>query len=282
MKLVSIIIPTYNVEDYIEDTIKSCLVQTYTNIEIICIDDCSTDGTFSKLEHLSHLYKMINIYKFENNKGVIEARNFAIEKSNGTYILPLDGDDIIDSTYVEKAVKIIDSSENIGIVYSKANFFGTKTGEWPLPNYSKETIIFSNCIFSCALFRKEDWKQVNGYKSYMKCGWEDFDFWLSIIEIGREVYRINETLFFYRQHNKPTRNTIANQSTNILWKALIQNHLQTYLDNEEFILRVGNPSESNFFKKYKKNYVGKYKKYKRFCITILIILVVQNIFIFFY
>jgi glycosyltransferase involved in cell wall biosynthesis len=198
--LVSVIIPCYNDGMYIKDSISSVINQSYKNLEIIIVDDGSSDiETKNILKTISN--DKIRVF-FIANKGPAYARNFAIQKSNGEFILPLDADDKIDVSYVEKAVTILKKNSNVGIVYCKAYFFGEKFGPWNLPEYSLKNMLLDNVIFVTAMFRKMDWKIVDGFCCELKYGLEDYDFWLSILEMGREVVQIQETLFYYRIKKK--------------------------------------------------------------------------------
>ena len=245
MKKVSIIIPCFNQGKYIKDAIESALKQTYENIEIICINDGSNDDTAKNMKLLADRYKIL-FFNFKENKGVIEARNFAIEASSGDYILPLDADDIIEPTYVEKAVKILDEKPEIGIVYCKAKKFGKTNKIWNLKKYSFEKFLYKNLIFNCALFRKNDFLRAGKYKQNMKNGCEDWDLWLSLIELGLKPYRINEVLFNYRQIPN-SRTQATNKNTD--WQTeLIKNHINLYTNDKEFAKRI---FAKNRTKKYK-------------------------------
>ena len=92
MKKVSVIIPCYNQSEYIEEAILSVVNQTYPNIEIICIDDCSSDNSAQIIKSLVEQYKNIVFLSNIENVGVVKSRNKAVEVSTGQYILPLDGD----------------------------------------------------------------------------------------------------------------------------------------------------------------------------------------------
>ena len=100
--------------------------------------------------------KNIIFFDEEENKGVVYARNMAIDAASGDYILPLDADDKIEPSYVEKAAKILDNNSDIGIVYCNAEFFGAKTGKCKLPEFNEELFLTTNCIFATAMFRKKD------------------------------------------------------------------------------------------------------------------------------
>lgn len=193
---VSVIIPCYNHGEYIEEAIDSVLSSTYNNYEIIVINDGSTD-LYTK-EVLQTLNKPHTIVIHGPNRGLAHSRNMGIEKATGEYILPLDADDMISKEYMGKAVRILERPD-IGIVYAKAKMFGNEKGRWRLPPYSFEQMLASNVIFCTAFFRKKDWQKVGGYKSDIPFGKEDWEFWLSLLEVGLKVYQLPEVHFYYRR-----------------------------------------------------------------------------------
>lgn len=139
LPLVSVIIPYYNDGKYIHETLESVKNQTYQNVEIILVDDGSTEEDsiriFDDLKRLG-----FKTYRQEN-AGPSVARNNAISHSKGKYVLPVDADDKIDSTYIEKAVIYMEEHEQCGIVYCQAKFFGMRRGLWNLPKYSLKQML---------------------------------------------------------------------------------------------------------------------------------------------
>lgn len=108
MKKVSILIPCYNSEKFVADTLESCINQTYKNWEVILVDDESNDKSFE----IAKKYESDKIKVFrQKNSGACCARNLAFEKSTGDYIVYLDADDIISPNYLERHVAVLDSSE---------------------------------------------------------------------------------------------------------------------------------------------------------------------------
>src|ERR1700748_3099533 len=103
--LVSIIIPCYNSAVYIEETLRSVIAQTYKQWECIIVDNGSTDATAALVKKIVEQHPAIQYYSVPE-KGVSRARNYGISQSKGLYILPLDSDDKIHSTYIEKAVAV--------------------------------------------------------------------------------------------------------------------------------------------------------------------------------
>lgn len=271
MKKVSIIIPCYNQAGYVEEAVLSAINQTYQNIEIICVNDGSTDKTSEVIRMLVNKYKNIVFFDESENKGVVAARNFAIQACAGEYILPLDADDTIEPTYVEKAVKVLDENKNIGIVYCRAKIFGAEDKIWDLPAYSKESFLYGNVVFCTALFRKSDFVKAGGYKANMEHGWEDYDLWLSFVELGLDVYQIDEILFNYRKHHNESRTDSSNKNIHKIFKQIIKNHLDLYLDNKYFIRKILTDTEGINIKK---------KKYKNLFNKLLLIAIGEFVTIF--
>ena len=91
------------------------------------------------------------------------------------------------------------------MVYCKARFFGVNNCNWDLPVFDLDDFLFDNCIFCSALFRKSDFLKAGGYKPYMVYGLEDYELWISFIELGLKPYRIDKILFNYRKTNQISR-----------------------------------------------------------------------------
>lgn len=231
--LVSVIMPCYNDGAYIEQAIQSVKNQTYNNWEIIIIDDGSDDeNTISVLNKID-TDERIKVFHTKHLRPA-GARNYGIRKSNGKYILPVDSDDTIDSQYMEKAVKIIEGDPAIGVVYCYADLFGEKQGRWDLPDYSFEKMIIDNIVFVTALFRKSDWEEIGGFNTELAAGMEDYDFWLGIIALGKQIYQIKEVLFHYRI--KPVSRTTGFQSD---VEKMQKTYRQIYVRHKDFYMANG-------------------------------------------
>jgi glycosyltransferase involved in cell wall biosynthesis len=196
MAKVSVVIPCYNQGAYLDEAVQSALQQSYADLEIIIVNDGSTDA-FTIEQCNSYQDPRISTLNTDN-QGLAAARNNGIAQATGTYILPLDADDRIAEKYLEDAVAVLDNEPDIGIVYCRARLFGAVDTDWGLPLYSLEEMLKNNVIFCSALFRKIDWELVGGYDVGMVYGWEDYDFWLSLIERNRGVKQLSGTYFFYR------------------------------------------------------------------------------------
>lgn len=231
MPKVSVIIPCYNQGKFLLETLQSVYDQTYSKIEIIVVNDGSTEEfTRQLLGAFSH--PLVTVVHTDN-QGLAAARNNGIKVAQGEYILPLDSDDRIGPDYIEKAVAVLDSNPSIGIVYCRAQLFGGVNTEWMLPEYSLAEMLKDNLIFCSALFRRSDWEDVGGYDPGMVYGWEDYDFWLSLIEKGRGVYRIPEVCFYYRvAPDSMVRSKEKGQKVE-MFKRIYQRHQNLFNDNIE-------------------------------------------------
>ena len=118
--LVSVIIPCYNAEKYVESSIRSIMSQTYRNLEIIITDDCSTDGTFEILQKLVKEDSRIKLYKNEINLKIVKTLNNMIEVSLGKYIARMDADDISLPKRIEKQVAFLEQNTDISFLGTNA------------------------------------------------------------------------------------------------------------------------------------------------------------------
>ena len=287
-KKVSIIMPCYNQGKYVREAIESVLHQTYKNIEIVCVNDASLDNSNDIIQNiLSELNPDNFIYiNHKENKGVITTRNEAIEIATGEYILPLDADDTIEPTYVEKAVNILDENPDVGIVYCWVNNFWkdskSQISKWEDFDISKE--LFLNSIVNTSMYRKSDFLLVGGYKSYMNKGWEDWDLWLSIIKKGFKAHLIKEVLFNYRRKFFDSRSNSAAKSIAHLYRELLRHHTELYINNDCFIDRVFNQNYQILLEKDIKNKKQKriLRRYRKMCIEVVSILIMFYLIMFLY
>lgn len=266
MKLVSVIVPCFNDGAYIEEAIDSVKAQTYKNIEVVICNDGSTDKfTLEILDKLkSRGFMVLDL----QNKGPSVARNEGIKVANGDYILPLDSDDCIESTYVEKAVNLLESDENIGAVYCYGELFGAAKGKWELPDYSIERMIVDNVVFVTALFRKSDWERAGGFCEHFKHGVEDYDFWLSILGLGKQIVQIPEILFFYRikETSRTTKFNGDLQKVIATYDLIYERHKDFYKENMDLYCKSLRKAliERNAYANQLENIVVIKKKLDRF------------------
>jgi len=224
MPKVSVIIPCYNHGQYIDKAVDSMLNQTFQEFEIIIIDDGSTDEfTVNKLRHYDKpKTTVIHI----TNQGLAAARNNGIKKAKGEYILTLDADDYFESTFLEKAVPVLDDQPKVGVVSCGVRYFGfTNRKVMPKGGDVRVCIAKSGAIGN-ALFRRLCWEQAGGYNEHIEA-YEDWDFWLNVTKEGWLIHIIREYLFNYRQHPVSMR-IEARAIRPQLIRQLVQNHREVF------------------------------------------------------
>lgn len=204
---ISVIIPCYKQAEYLPEALDSLMAQTFGEWEAIVVNDGSPDNTEEVALAYAAREPRIKYLSLENG-GVARARNRGIDMAQGEYILPLDADDTIAPTYLEKAKAAIDKDPTLKVVYCRACFFGDKSGPWEVGYKDFKSLLAVNSIFVSALFRKADAKAIGGFDEAMTFGHEDWDFFIRLLDGENRVYQIPEILFNYRIKNL-SRNTEA-------------------------------------------------------------------------
>lgn len=227
MPKISVIITSYNKGKLLHEAINSVLNQQFGSIEIIVIDDCSSDKvTREELKKINA--EQIKLILLEQNVGVCEARNIAIKQSKGEYILLLDADDYIGNGYIDEAASILDNSADIKIVGCEVQLFGASSGNMELPEPTIENFIARNALVVSSFFRRSDFDRTTGFSQTMKGGFEDWDFWLSILETGGKAYRIPKPYFYYRISRSSRNQSIDAEKFKKLRTQIYTNHKDLY------------------------------------------------------
>ena len=198
--LVSVITPVYNAERYLERMLISVLNQTYKNIEIILVDDCSKDGSENIIKQYQSNNKNITYFKQPKNLGAGHARNKALELARGRYVAFLDSDDVWLPEKIDKqlvlmkksntpfcytAIEMIDEYDNI--VKLKRNISEKCTYKYLLRN----TIIATSSVVV-------DRKKFGDFRMHIRRGGQDYATWLKLLRSGVVARGLNETLVRYR------------------------------------------------------------------------------------
>lgn len=229
---ISIIVPTYNLSNYIVDCLKSISNQSFQNWECIIVNDGSTDNSELIIKnYIKHNPRFIYIY--QENQGVSSARNNGVLNSCGKYILPLDGDDIIQPNYLEKCFELFEKNEHLRLIYTKGVFFDGSVSEWNLPNYCYETLLKFNILPNTSMYLKDDFLRVGGYRLNMNKGLEDWDFWIALLSIYPDncVHRIDEFLFNYRILQNSRSNQLSARSNLLSMKNMVlENNISIYIE----------------------------------------------------
>ena len=224
--LISIITPCYNASFYISDTIKSVINQTYSNWEMLIVDDCSTDNSAQIIKEFALKDKRIKYLKTENPTGSPSIpRNLAISKSKGKYIAFLDSDDFWLPTKLEEQLAFAEKNQ-YNFVYSnyeKMTWEGKRNNRiLVMSNYSSYLTTIKSCDIPCltVLLKKEIIKGLY-FRNIKK---EDYAFWLEILKKGYIAYNTNKVHAVYRESNR-------SRSSNKLVRLTAQWHMLREVEN---------------------------------------------------
>lgn len=238
---VSIITSVYNAEQYLEETIKSVIGQTFKNFEYILVNDASTDNSLDIMQRYEKQDKRIRIIQLENNSGgPARPRNIGIENAKGEYIAFLDSDDVWMPKKLEKQIKILEECDDIDMVHSFAYTIDTKSEVIGFFNNQKtfnklkffmnprSILYISNYInINTAIIRNN--MNIRFREDKFLVALEDWAFWMDYKSLGKKEYLIKENLIYYRVD----MNSISDRKSDKSYKKAF--YLYTLLLNEERI-----------------------------------------------
>ena len=216
-KKVSIVIPVYNLAKYVSFTIQNCLNPTYKNMEIIVVDDCSTDKTFEIVSGIKD--DRIKIIKNDKNSGVAYSRNKGISISTGEYISTLDGDDYWSLNKIESGIKKL-NGECMMIYNPRIDLVSNKEIKPNIKYYSGNVfrkLLKSNFITtSSIIYDRKLYNMIGGYENdRVYQGYEDYIFNLRASSVTKILLDDNSVTYFRIHPNQTTLTNKGNRDTAI-------------------------------------------------------------------
>lgn len=200
MPKVSIVLPTYNGQEYIRESIDSIIKQTYEDWELIIVNDCSTDETLTIIREYQKLDERIYVINNKENKKLPASLNIGFEYAQGQYYTWTSDDNMYLPDAIEKMVRYLENNKNEYMVCTQMNFISEK-GEFVRLNtpYSNEYLLIGDCVGACFLYRCEVVKSVGEYDlDYFLV--EDYEYWLRVLFKYGNIAYIDEALYNYRIH----------------------------------------------------------------------------------
>lgn len=213
--LISIIIPVYNSDLYIKEAIESILIQKYKPIEIIVVDDGSTDSSAKVIKQFSEVK-----YIYQENSGPAKARNKGLLIAEGEFVTFIDADDIYINNSLWEQLTYLKGNPAVDIVEGRIQrmFKHNKTDR-----FITKATPFYHCSLSCSLYRKSVFKTVGVLEGKLTYG-EDADWFMRAWENNIVKHRIDLTVLLYRRHGKNMTNNITakNQGKTLLFKLKLE------------------------------------------------------------
>ena len=255
MKMISVIVPVYNVENYLEECLESIKNQTYTDIEVILVNDGSTDGSQAICEHYCQMDKRFQLIN-QKNQGQSVARNRGVKESLGEYIMFVDSDDVVSLGLLEQLMKYM--SDGIDIVECNItedihclNSEGKEIGVKELDSNEALYECFNHGVSwspVAKLYRREIVEKVLFLENLI---YEDFYTGIVSLKYIHKMRKINYIGYYYRYHTSSTMNQKYSEKNLDIFKVgeklleeFREDNWLPYVGNMLFLVGIGH------FKKY--------------------------------
>ena len=251
-KKVSIILPVYNGEDNISNAIESVLCQTYTDFELIIVNDCSTDGTLAILDKYASKDIRIKIVNNSVNQKLPRSLNIGFSRASGEYYTWTSDDNLYKPDAIEKMVNVLEDTA-AAMVYADYICIDVDGNEVNTVELSEpQALLIGNVVGACFLYTRDIAEKVGEYDVNLFLA-EDYDYWIRIFREGKMVH-LSDKLYYYRLHGRSLTETRKEQIGMQTFKALEKNFLfmstcsdkkeERYAFYEQVLRRLsGNPEK---------------------------------------
>ncbi|PZM86046.1 MAG: hypothetical protein DKT66_01170 [Candidatus Melainabacteria bacterium] len=194
-ELVSILMPYYELGEFLLEAVDSVRAQTYQNWELLIVDDCSPSlPATTVLAEIND--PRVKIFRHDENRGCSAGRNTAASHSRGGFFIPLDSDDLLSPNYIEATLNML-KKEDASAVFTDVQIFGMHSYIYT-PSADLGDIVCGHYPHNTLIFKRELFDQVGGYKNIKAI--TDTDFWMSLLETGAKFAHLPEPLYHYRRH----------------------------------------------------------------------------------
>lgn len=218
--LVTVVVPVHNYAHYVCEALESVHSQTLAEIDLIIVDDASTDNSAQVvtawLEEHHKRFSKATFFQQSKNSGLSVVRNLGFAQARTEFVFPLDADNMIYPHCLEKMARAL-SGSRCAFAYCIIERFGS-AGEhrdfplFHLRQWEPASLADGNYIDAMSLFRKQTWEAAGGYTEPHRYGWEDYEMWFKIARINGSGLHIPQILARYRVHNASMLNTVTNVS----------------------------------------------------------------------
>ena len=218
--LVTVIVPVFNYAHYVREALDSVRAQTLSSIDLIVIDDASTDDSSGVVtawlkEHHERFCRAILLRQVRNS-GLSVVRNLGFQTARTEFVFPLDADNMIYPTCLEKMTRALADSR-CAFAYCIIERFGPTADHVDFPlihlrQWEPSALAESNYIDAMSLFRKQTWEAAGRYTEPHRYGWEDYEMWFKVARINGRGLHIPQILARYRVHSASMLNTVTNES----------------------------------------------------------------------
>lgn len=224
---VSVVVPCYNQGRYLDEAVGSVLAQTFQDLEILVVDDGSTDPDTRRLLD-AYDRPRTRVLRGEN-RGLSGARNVGIRAATGEYVCCLDADDLLEPTLLEKSVAVLDARPEVTFVSHWLRTFGDEAWDWTPERCDFPALLDANTVNGAAPVRRQAVLDAGLFDESMRDGCEDWDLWIRLVERGAKGAILPEFLFRYRRRPDSMSRVMARAGGNVaLYERLARKHEGAY------------------------------------------------------
>lgn len=225
---VAVLVPCFNHAAYLDEAIESVLSQTFRDVEIVVVNDGSTDPDTNR-RLATAAWPRTRVVAHPENRGLSASRNTALRHTTAPYICALDADDRLAPAWLEKAVAVLDARPDVAFVSHWLRTFGDETWEWTPERCDLPALLARNTVNGAALVRRAALEAVGGYDETLRQGCEDWDLWLTLVERGHSGVIIPEVLFYYRRRADSMSRAMLDGAVHVdLLRTLVRKHEASY------------------------------------------------------
>ncbi len=198
--MISIVLPVYNGEDFLQYSIESIINQSFKNWELIIVNDCSIDRTKEIAEKYVNMDERIKLINNKVNMKIPDSLNIGFSNAKGDYLTWTSDDNIYMENALSRMVRELELNPDVSLVYSDM-YIINKQGKIEGEQSIDETNVYlMNCVGACFMYRKKHAKIIGDYNPKLFLV-EDYDYWIRLNKVGK-VKRIPEKLYYYRKHDR--------------------------------------------------------------------------------
>jgi glycosyltransferase involved in cell wall biosynthesis len=240
--LVTVLMPVYNAEKYLKESIDSILNQTFKDFEFLIIDDGSEDKSVEIIK--PYLNEQVRLIQHKNNKGLVRTLNEGLELANGKYIARMDADDIALPKRLELQAEYLERNPGCDFIASTISIIneeGKKIGFWPedrrIISNSKIKFfsLYTNCVAHPTIMGKKTIFRKYKYNEN-QASIEDYDLWLRVLDGGNVISKLDNVLLFYRKHASSITQSLSNYDPRVRVLRCKLVYLCNKIHNREFSL----------------------------------------------
>lgn len=216
---VSVVVTLYNYARFIEECLDSIAAQTERNLQLVVVDDASTDDGCAVVERWldanAARFAGTTLIAHNENMGLSYARNTAFLAAAADRVFVIDADNALYPRAIERCKAAMDAAGSAG-AYTQLELFGERTGLGEADFWSKDRFRPKNYVDAMALVAKDAWAKAGGYTQFVANGWEDYDLWCKFVELDLKMTFVPEILCRYRTHAASMSATETNPNAGAL------------------------------------------------------------------